>query len=154
MSSENTSSSDKPSTPAPGPRLGIGTIVRHFQFGTGRVVAYEPGQYVIVFRGGDTRRVAYAFDGLEVQEKKGDPETDRIRQAVREVLGVELVERVTGAEGAEAVAEQRCVDVLTGGEVHLVPGVPGGDRERDQRVGVADRGEAGEEDAHPNRSPR
>ena len=73
--------------PAAVPRLGIGTIVRHFQFGIGRVVAYEPGQYVIVFRGGDTRRVAFSFDGLEVDERKGDPETDRIRQAVREVLG-------------------------------------------------------------------
>jgi len=73
--------------PAAAPRLGIGTIVRHFQFGVGRVVAYEPGQYVIVFRGGDTRRVAFSFDGLEVDERKGDPETDRIRQAVREVLG-------------------------------------------------------------------
>jgi hypothetical protein len=69
------------------PRLGIGTIVRHLQFGAGRIVAYEPGQYVIVFRGGDTRRVAFSFDGLEVQERKGDPETDRVRQAVREVLG-------------------------------------------------------------------
>ena len=48
--------------PAATPRLGIGTIVRHFQFGLGRVVAYEPGQYVIVFRGGDTRRVAWNFD--------------------------------------------------------------------------------------------
>src|SRR5262249_27274576 len=69
------------------PRLGIGTIVRHFQFGSGRIVAYEPGQYVIVFRGGDTRRVAWSFDGLEIEERKGDPETDRLRQAVREVLG-------------------------------------------------------------------
>src|ERR1700741_2884615 len=69
------------------PRLGVGTIVRHFQFGLGRIVAYEPGQYVIVFRGGDTRRVAWTFDALEVEEKKGDPETDRIRQAVRDVLG-------------------------------------------------------------------
>jgi hypothetical protein len=72
---------------APAPRFGIGTIVRHLQFGTGRVVAHEPGQYVIVFRGGDTRRVSLGFDGLEVEERKGDPEIDRIRQAVRDVLG-------------------------------------------------------------------
>jgi hypothetical protein len=68
-------------------RFGIGTIVRHLQFGIGRVVAHEPGQYVIVFRGGDTRRVSLGFDGLEVEERKGDPEMDRIRQAVRDVLG-------------------------------------------------------------------
>jgi hypothetical protein len=75
------------SAPGRSPRLGIGTIVRHLQFGTGRVVAYEPGQYVIVFRGGDTRRVSFGFDGLEVEDRRGDPDTDRIRQVVREVLG-------------------------------------------------------------------
>ena len=84
-------SSDAASPAAPGsapvPRFGIGSIVRHLQFGTGRVVAYEPGQYVIVFRGGDTRRVALGYDGLEVEERRGDPEVDRIRQAVRDVLG-------------------------------------------------------------------
>ena len=26
------------------PRLGIGTIVKHMQFGAGRIVAYEPGR--------------------------------------------------------------------------------------------------------------
>jgi hypothetical protein len=83
--SPETAPSPRESTLAP--RLGVGTIVKHVQFGLGRVVAYEPGQYVIVFRGGDTRRVAFTYDGLEVEERHGDPETDRIRQAVRDVLG-------------------------------------------------------------------
>ena len=75
-------------SPAPAaPRFGLGSIVRHLQFGSGRVVAYEPAQYVIVFKGGDTRRVAFSFDGLEPGQASGDAETDRIRQAVREVLG-------------------------------------------------------------------
>ena len=74
-------------TPSPSPAFGVGTILRHVQFGLGRVVAYEASQYVIVFRGGDTRRVAWSFDGLEAEERKGDPDTDRIRQAVRDVLG-------------------------------------------------------------------
>ena len=85
MSAESASAGEPASGQAP--RLGIGTVVRHLQFGLGRIVAYEPGQYVIVFRGGDTRRVAWTFDALEVEEKKGDPESDRIRQAVRDVLG-------------------------------------------------------------------
>jgi hypothetical protein len=84
--SHETGSPDGPES-APTPRLGIGTIVRHLQFGAGRIVGYEAGQYVIVFRGGDTRRVAFGYDGLDVEERKGDPETDRIRQAVRDVLG-------------------------------------------------------------------
>jgi hypothetical protein len=71
----------------PAPRYGVGSIVRHLQFGVGRIVAYEAGQYVIIFRGGDTRRVAFGYDGLEADERRGDPETDRIRQAVRDVLG-------------------------------------------------------------------
>jgi hypothetical protein len=57
------------------------------QFGVGRIVGYEPGQYVIVFRGADTRRVSFGYDGLDVEERKGDPDTDRIREAVRDVLG-------------------------------------------------------------------
>ena len=85
MSSETVPAGAAPSPSAPA--FGVGTIVRHIQFGIGRVVAYEASQYVIVFRGGDTRRVAWTFDGLEAEEKKGDPETDRIRQAVRDVLG-------------------------------------------------------------------
>jgi hypothetical protein len=75
------------SEPAPVPRFGIGSIVKHIQFGAGRVVDYEPGQYVIVFKGGDTRRVALSYDGLEPARAAGDPETDRIKQAMREVLG-------------------------------------------------------------------
>ena len=69
------------------PRFGLGTLVRHLQFGTGRVVGYEPGQYVVVFKGGDTRRVDVAFDGLDAERRAGDPDTDRIKQAVEEVLG-------------------------------------------------------------------
>jgi hypothetical protein len=99
------------SAPA-GPRFGVGSIVRHLQFGTGRVVAYEPGQYVIVFKGGDTRRVAFSYDGLEADGSAGDPELDRIRQAVSEALG-----------------EQGWIDVdlelgrrWVGGTLKLVPG--------------------------------
>jgi hypothetical protein len=96
------------------PRLGIGTLVRHSQFGLGRVVAYEPGQYVIVFRGGDTRRVAFRFDGLEVEEKRGDPETDRIRQAVRDVLG----------EHGWIDIDLELAPRWAGGMLRMVPGKP------------------------------
>jgi hypothetical protein len=81
--------SSQPSQPGSGsaPRFGIGSIVRHIQFGLGRVVAYEAGHYVIVFKNADTRRVAFGYDGLDVEQPKGDPEIDRIRQAMRDVLG-------------------------------------------------------------------
>ena len=101
-----------PSGAEPRPRLGIGTIVRHLQFGAGRIVAYEPGQYVIAFRGGDTRRVATNYDGLEVEERRGDPETDRIRQAVRDVLG----------EHGWIDVEIEMAPRWTGGTLRLIPG--------------------------------
>ena len=98
--------------PPPVPRLGIGTIVRHLQFGVGRIVAHEPGQYVIAFRGGDTRRVALSYDALEVEEKRGDPELDRIRQAMREVLG----------DHGWIDVEIEMAPRWTGGTLRLIPG--------------------------------
>jgi len=69
------------------PRFGLGSIVRHRDFGRGRVVAYDDERYVIVFGGGDTRTVAFTFDGLEADGHPGDPELDRIVVAMRDVLG-------------------------------------------------------------------
>jgi hypothetical protein len=69
------------------PRFGIGTIVKHRDFGRGRVVAYDEDRYVIVFPGGDAKTVAFAFEGLAPEGSAGDPELDRIAQAVRNVLG-------------------------------------------------------------------
>src|SRR5262245_57883454 len=101
MATEPASSSQPPAAP---PRFGIGSIVRHLQFGVGRIVCDEPGHYVIVFKGGDTRRVAFSYDVLEIEEHKGDPDADRVRQAVRDILGdhgwidvdLELAPRWTG----------------------------------------------------------
>ena len=72
---------------SPGPRLGLGTIVRHRDFGRGRIVAYDEDRYVILVRGGDAKTVAFTFDGLEAEGSAGDPELDRIAQVVRDVLG-------------------------------------------------------------------
>jgi hypothetical protein len=96
------------------PRLGIGTLVRHPDFGLGRVVDYEPGTYVIVFRGGQARRVALAYDGLQVEERRGDPELDRIRQAVREALG----------DHGWIDVDLELAPRWAGGVLRLVPGKP------------------------------
>lgn len=96
------------------PRLGIGSIVRHIQFGLGRIVAYESGQYVIVFKNGDTRRVAFGYDGLDAEERKGDPELDRVRQAVRDVLG----------DHGWLDVDLELAPRWTGGTLRLVPGKP------------------------------
>ena len=69
------------------PRFGLGTIVRHRDFGRGRVVGYDQDRYVILFTGGDARLVAFTFEGLEADGSSGDPELDRIAEVVRGVLG-------------------------------------------------------------------
>ena len=78
--------SDEPRPPAP-LRFGLGSVVRHAQFGPGRVVDYEKDAYVVLFKGGETRRVAFTFPGLTADDRAGDPELDRLKRAVREVLG-------------------------------------------------------------------
>jgi hypothetical protein len=76
------------SEPSPSrPRFGIGSVVRHGHFGSGRVTSYDADGYVILFRGGETRRVPFAFPDLQAEGAAGDPELDRLKQAVREVLG-------------------------------------------------------------------
>lgn len=69
------------------PRFGLGAIVRHRDFGRGRIVAYDDERYVILFPGGDAKTVAFTFEGMEAQDGAGDPELDRIAQAMRQVLG-------------------------------------------------------------------
>ena len=69
------------------PAFGLGAIVKHRDFGRGRVVGYDQERYVILFPGGEVKLVAFAFDGLAADGSVGDPELDRIAQAVREVLG-------------------------------------------------------------------
>src|SRR5262249_48325123 len=103
-----------PAENTPAPRFGIGTIVRHVTFGPGRVVAYEPGHYVIVFRGGDARRVALGYDGLEAEQGAGDPELDRVKQAVREVL----------ADHGWIDVELELAPRWVGGILRLIPGKP------------------------------
>ena len=69
------------------PSFGLGSVVRHRDFGRGRVVGYDQERYVMLFAGGDVKMVAFTFDGLTADGSAGDPELDRIAQAVREVLG-------------------------------------------------------------------
>lgn len=64
---------------------GIGTMVRHPSFGLGRIVGYEGDQYAVQFKGDEVRLVASYFD-MEAVSLDGDPELDRIKQAVREVF--------------------------------------------------------------------
>ena len=68
------------------PRLGIGAIVNHVDYGRGRIVRYQDDGYLIQFKSGEARWVGWQFHGLKPLDGPGDPELDRIQQAVREVL--------------------------------------------------------------------
>jgi hypothetical protein len=104
------------STPAsPRPRFGVGSLVRHAQFGSGRIMSYEADAYVILFRGGETRRVPFASGELKGEGAVGDPELDRVKQAVREVLGDQ------GWLDVDLELGKRWV----GGTLRLIPGKEG-----------------------------
>jgi hypothetical protein len=99
----------------PRPRFGVGSLVRDAHFGSGRVMSYEGTAYVILFRGGETRRVAFASGDLKAEETVGDPELDRVKQAVREVLGDQ------GWLDVDLELGKRWV----GGTLRLIPGKEG-----------------------------
>jgi hypothetical protein len=69
------------------PRFALGVIVKHRDFGRGRIVGYDSDRYVILFKGGEARLVPFEFSGMDPDGTAGDPELSRITQAVREVLG-------------------------------------------------------------------
>jgi hypothetical protein len=134
------------------PRFGIGAIVQHRDFGRGRVVAYDQDRYVIVFPGGDAKTVAFTFEGLKPEGDAGNPELDRIADAMRRVLGDH------GWLDVELEMGRRWV----GGTLRLVPGREG-TQARDvpidvffkKLIGVRDRLRVLEQkvNAHPTLSP-
>jgi hypothetical protein len=78
-------------------------------------MSYEGDAYVILFRGGETRRVPFASGDVRVEAAVGDPELDRVKQAVREVLGDE------GWLDVDLELGKRWV----GGTLRLIPGKEG-----------------------------
>ncbi|MBE7463272.1 MAG: hypothetical protein HS116_07195 [Planctomycetes bacterium] len=100
------------SEPAARPSIGIGAIVAHPLFGQGRVSGYDGSSYVVVFKGGETKHVAFTFEGMKPEGSAGDPELDRIKEAVRQVLGEQ------GWLDAGLELGRR----WTGGTIRLIPG--------------------------------
>jgi hypothetical protein len=68
-------------------KFGLNTLVAHPMFGAGRVVAYEGDSYVVLFKGGEAKRVAFTFEAMTASAPAGDAQLDAIKQAFREVLG-------------------------------------------------------------------
>ena len=68
------------------PKFGIGSILKHNHFGKGKVLGYSGVQYEILFVGHNFKRIGFESTDMQVITNFGDPESDRIQQAVREVL--------------------------------------------------------------------
>jgi hypothetical protein len=106
---------NEPIAPAPKPQFGLGALVSHPEFGVARVVDYEGEAYVLVFKGGQARRLAFSFAGLQPVQSAGDPETDRVKRAMREVL----------EEHGWIDAELELGSRWAGGRLELIPGKEG-----------------------------
>lgn len=68
------------------PQFGIGTLVTHGYLGQGRIVAFDGPFYVVQFKT-ERKNVPFSYKEMRPIETAGDPEMDRIRDVVREVLG-------------------------------------------------------------------
>ncbi|MBI3831526.1 MAG: hypothetical protein HY291_18545 [Planctomycetes bacterium] len=97
------------------PAIGIGAAVNHPMFGHGKVVDYEGGNYVVLFKGGEAKRVAFTFEAMKAEGPAGDIEYERIKRAVREVIGdygwIEIEAELAGR--------------WTGGALRMLPGKEG-----------------------------
>jgi hypothetical protein len=68
------------------PQYGIGSLVQHAHYGMGRIIAFDGEFYVVQFKG-DTRNVPFAYQEMKLVEGSEDPELQRLKMAVAEVLG-------------------------------------------------------------------
>jgi hypothetical protein len=68
------------------PQFGIGSMVLHTHFGDGRIVAFDGEFYVIQFKGG-LRNVPFSYSEMKAVQTTEDPELQRIKLAMMEVLG-------------------------------------------------------------------
>ncbi|MCW8129473.1 MAG: hypothetical protein KIS92_03735 [Planctomycetota bacterium] len=97
------------------PTIGIGAAVNHPMFGLGKVVDYQGGDYVVMFKAGEVKRVAFTFEAMKAVDGAGDPETDRIKRAVREVLG----------DYGWIEIDAEMASRWTGGTIKMIPGKEG-----------------------------
>ena len=68
------------------PQYSVGSLIQHAHLGIGRIVGYSGEFYVIHFKG-DVRNVPFSYQEMKPLETTEDPELQRIKLAVAEVLG-------------------------------------------------------------------
>ena len=68
------------------PQFSIGTLIQHAHLGAGRIVGF-PGEFYVIHFKGEVRNVPFSYMEMKALETTEDPELQRIKMAVREVLG-------------------------------------------------------------------
>ena len=96
--------------------LGIGSRVRHPQFGDGVVVQVKPEEYVITFMQHGMRDIIRTFDGLEIIDAN-DPDQDLVSLADIEVLLVNIIKKYSDIQERVEIGQK-----WTGGTLILKPG--------------------------------
>ena len=96
--------------------LGIGSRVKHPQFGEGVVVQIKPEEYIITFMQHGMREVERTFDQLEIIDAN-DADNDLVSLADIEVLLVNLIRKYSDLQEKVEIGNK-----WTGGTITLKPG--------------------------------
>ena len=96
--------------------LGIGSRVKHPQFGDGVIVQIKPEEYVITFMQHGMREIERTFDQLEVIDEN-DVDNDLVSLADIEVLLVNVIKKYSDIQERVEIGNK-----WTGGMVTLKPG--------------------------------
>ena len=96
--------------------LGIGSRVKHPQFGDGVIVQIKPEEYLITFMQHGMREVERTFDQLEIIDAN-DADNDLVSLADIEVLLVNVIRKYSDLQERVEIGNK-----WTGGTVTLKPG--------------------------------
>lgn len=95
--------------------LGIGSRVRHPQFGDGVIVQVKPEEYVITFMQVGMREIERTYDGLEIIDAN-DPDIDAVSLADIEILLVNVLRKYSDIQERVEIGQR-----WTGGTLILKP---------------------------------
>ena len=96
--------------------MGIGSRIRHPQYGAGVVVQIKPEEYVVTFIEHGMREIERTDDSLEIIDKN-DQETDLVSLADIEVLLINIFKKYTDIQERVELGNK-----WTGGTMILKPG--------------------------------
>jgi hypothetical protein len=96
--------------------LGIGSRVKHPQFGDGVIIQIKPEDYVITFMQHGMREIERTFDQFEIIDAN-DPDNDLVSLADIEVLLVNVIRKYSDIQERVDIGNK-----WTGGNIILKPG--------------------------------